>query len=101
MQPRARGSVRNGELTALVAVVLSVPALELGLQGAAAVVWLTRRTPRSESVARGPRIVCLGDSNTYGIYVRRNEAYPAVLGQLMNVSTVGQPVEIVNLGYPG
>src|SRR5262249_33308578 len=45
------------------------------------------------------RIVCMGDSNTYGLMVKPNETYPRMLQQLLNRDA--QEVEVVNLGAPG
>lgn len=49
------------------------------------------------------RMLCLGDSNTYGVYVDRSEAYPVVFERPWNASRSGSDaaVEVFNLGYPG
>jgi lysophospholipase L1-like esterase len=56
-----------------------------------AAVWRTDRL----------RVLCLGDSNTYGILELREDAYPAVLERLWNAATPAQPVEVLNMGFPG
>jgi len=48
-----------------------------------------------------PRVVCIGDSNTYGLLEARENAYPAVLERLWNAATPARPVEVLNLGFPG
>lgn len=45
------------------------------------------------------RILCLGDSVTFGWLVEQRQAYPAVLGELLE-ARLG-PVEVVNAGVPG
>lgn len=47
------------------------------------------------------RIACLGDSNTYGLWVEREEAWPSQLEALWNAVDDRAPIEVVNLGYPG
>lgn len=53
--------------------------------------WLTGHT----------RILALGDSNTYGFYLRAEEAWPAQLERQWNAAYPERPVEVLNLGYPG
>lgn len=47
------------------------------------------------------RILCLGDSNTYGLYLERSEAYPQQLETLWNQKVRSPKVEVLNLGFPG
>lgn len=47
------------------------------------------------------RVLCLGDSNTYGILVERDEAWPARLQQRWNSRGLEPAIEVLNLGYPG
>ena len=48
------------------------------------------------------RVLCVGDSNTYGLRLAdRNDAYPQQLERLWNSAPERQPIEILNLGYPG
>src|SRR4051812_3846312 len=57
--------------------VFALLLLELALQGASLFV---RVTSRGGSFTSGKvRVLCLGDSNTYGLAVERNESYPARL----------------------
>lgn len=44
-------------------------------------------------------IVCIGDSHTYGIYVKKDETYPAQLEKLLNQNGGGW--QVINLGAPG
>ncbi len=54
--------------------------------------------PKPEGVTR---IVCLGDSVTFGLQVTRDEAWPAVLGARLRTSRRDPSIEVVNLGTPG
>ncbi len=47
------------------------------------------------------RILALGDSNTYGLYVGREAAYPQLLERMWNDRNHALRVEVLNLGYPG
>jgi len=47
------------------------------------------------------RIVMMGDSNTYGLYLKEEDAYPAVFENNWNKKYPDRPVEIINLGFPG
>ena len=46
-------------------------------------------------------LLCLGDSNTYGVYEETHETYPARLEGLLDARTPGGPHRVVNLGIPG
>ena len=55
-------------------------------------------------VEKGPgvfRIVCLGDSITFGEGVRYADTYPAKLGELLSAATPGRRVEVINAGVQG
>lgn len=47
------------------------------------------------------RILALGDSNTYGLWVGKEAAYPKVFERLWNQLGRTPQVEVLNLGYPG
>lgn len=77
---------------------LALPALELAL-------WLGHAvmhpTARPEGVQRGERtLLCVGDSNTYGIHLEAEDSYPGRLQSLLDAAP-GNPWRVVNLGYPG
>jgi lysophospholipase L1-like esterase len=46
------------------------------------------------------RIVCLGDSSTFGFNVEERDAYPAVLARLLEEAQPNR-FEVLNLGVPG
>ena len=47
------------------------------------------------------RIVCLGDSITFGFNVDQDETFPRRLERLLNQRHPGHPVEVVNTAVPG
>ncbi len=60
-----------------------------------------RTPPFSESKKPGVfRVVCLGDSSTFGFNVEAADAYPQVLARLLEQSHPGR-FEVLNLGVPG
>jgi len=54
----------------------------------------------ADSPADELRILCLGDSNTFGIHLDAQQSYPAQLGALL-ANAPGGRWRVVNLGYPG
>ncbi|MBX3025612.1 hypothetical protein KF840_11965 [bacterium] len=83
------GAIAFGVLAALVL-------LEIVLRLGASVV------PEPSALRGGtaPRLLCLGDSNTYGIFLpTRDDAYPHQLH--LALGRRGQRVDVINLGYPG
>ncbi len=81
---------------------LVILGLELVLQLGALAVWLGGSEVSASWVTEGHRILCLGDSNTHGVWLKQRErdAYPAQLEAVWNDGTRA-PVEVLNLGYPG
>ncbi|MDO8489462.1 MAG: GDSL-type esterase/lipase family protein [Candidatus Omnitrophota bacterium] len=47
------------------------------------------------------RIMCLGDSITYGVWVKTEETYPYVLEQMLNANTATGKFEVINAGVMG
>ncbi len=41
------------------------------------------------------------DSNTYGLYLDKKDAYPKQLETIWNAAHKNNPIEVINLGYPG
>jgi len=96
---------RSRELLARAVLVVAglmfaLVGLEAVLQGAAAVLrWRGRDVPPALA---GPerRVVCFGDSNTYGLRVEEESAYPHMIERLWNENPALPRIEVVNLGYP-
>ncbi len=60
------------------------------------------RGPEISATARGPRLVVLGDSYTYGHQVDYPASYPAQLQRQINREhPLEPPVEVINGGVPG
>lgn len=47
------------------------------------------------------RVVCVGDSSTYGLYVPATSAWPSVLGRRLELAQGAGKWEVLNLGVPG
>ena len=72
-------------------VLLALAVVELGLQIAAFVVQRTTRGEMSSEWRSGDlRILCIGDSNTYGVLVPRDETWPSQLQAMWNEG-IGSP----------
>ncbi len=84
----------------LLAALAGLAMLELVLQVAA--LWVAeggRELPAA--LAPGARrVLCLGDSNTWGLGVERDEAWPQQLAVAWKREHESE-IEVVNLGYPG
>jgi len=87
-----------------IGLLLALLMLEGGLQIAA---FFTARATRGElpvAWATGNlRVLCLGDSNTYGVWLarREQEAYPQQLEALWNERIAAPKLEVLNFGFPG
>ena len=85
-------------------VLVYVLVAEAGLQIAA---FFMRKSTRAEMpvawVTGNLRVLCLGDSNTYGLWLehREQEAYPQQLEALWNARVAAPKLEVLNLGFPG
>jgi lysophospholipase L1-like esterase len=79
--------------------VAGVVALEAALQGAARIARAMAE-PKLEAFSDGERILCIGDSNVYGLFVERDESWPQVLERRWNASRGERRIEVVNLGLP-
>ena len=60
-----------------------------------------RTDPFSEAKPQGIfRVICLGDSSTFGMNVEAADAYPEVLAELLEARMPGR-FQVLNLGVPG
>lgn len=97
----SRGREIAGRLALAVGgIVAGLLALEIALQAAALVVRLARPADAVPERDRRPRILCAGDSNTYGLWVERDESWPRVLERRWNAGAA-TPIDVVNVGVPG
>jgi len=86
-----------------VLVLVYVLVAEAGLQIAA---FFMQRATRAEMpvawVTGNLRVLCLGDSNTYGVWLDdRSQAYPQQLEAVWNERIETPKLEVLNLGVPG
>ncbi len=84
----------------LIALAIGILLVEAALQVGAAVVRFRGAGPALFHTGSA-RILCLGDSNTYGVYLERGKAYPAQLEALWNARPGAARIEVLNLGAPG
>ena len=79
-------------------VLLTTVLLEMSLRVAALFVGLRPVTPYTGETKHV--ILCLGDSNTYGIYYSESESYPGQLQMILDKRAPGR-YNVLNLGLPG
>jgi lysophospholipase L1-like esterase len=99
-QSRPAPSIGRRILFRLLALAMVIVFVELLLQFASLFV----SSPRDLDLAGGTsdelRILCVGDSNTFGVFVEPDESYPALLAKLLEAE-LGRPVKTINVGHPG
>jgi lysophospholipase L1-like esterase len=81
-------------------IIAPLVALELVLQGAS--LWGQWHYRREEALLRPDtaRILCLGDSNTYGLYLPRESSWPSQLQEFLDKEAPHR-YQVINLGFPG
>jgi lysophospholipase L1-like esterase len=77
-------------------VLLVLASCELTLRLGA---WLIERHAPSAAASPDAPILCIGDSNTFGVGAPPGRSYPDQLRDLLHAA--GDPREVVNLGFPG
>jgi len=82
-------------------LALSLVLLEGLLQAGAAYNRSALHGDAPAGVAGASRVVCVGDSNTFGITLPRDSTYPAFLQDLFRADPATASVEVLNLGIPG
>lgn len=87
----------------LVIALITLLLLEAVLQAGALVVrWSGRDSADAETwPVEGLKVLALGDSNTYGLYLPLEQAWPARFEALWNAGEPARPVSVLNLAYPG
>lgn len=88
-------------LSVPVVMVVSALLLELLLQGAALLIKENTRHVEARWLTGHSRILAVGDSNTYGLYLEAADSWPMQLEKQWNGVQASTPVEVLNLGYPG
>jgi lysophospholipase L1-like esterase len=74
---------------------------ELVLQAGALVVRGSSGPGEDAWLTGNRRVLCLGDSNTRGLFVKREESYPKQLEQLWNAAHEDAPIEVLNVSWSG
>lgn len=97
----SKGKLLGRAALAACGLLSGVLLLEAGLQLAALIVAAAGREREAAWATGHARILCLGDSNTYGLWLERSEAWPQQLEARWNATPGAAPVEVLNLGFPG
>jgi lysophospholipase L1-like esterase len=99
------GSMKQHRLrrigAAALALTFGVLLLEGLLQVAALVLSEERVRAWGVGEAGSRRVLTIGDSNTYGLYVDDGESYPSQLETLWNARAPSEPLSVANAGFPG
>lgn len=95
-----RSNRRRGWLVLLAPLVVLLT-MELLLQLGSVVLRAgTRDMPRNW-LTDHTRVLAVGDSNTFGLYLEPEWSYPAQLEARWNARFPDHAIEVLNLGYPG
>jgi len=100
MAPAPRRILRRGVLV-LFGVCLCLLMIEGALRIGA--LFVGRRLDEPAAGVGAWRMLSVGDSNTYGLYLDKSQAYPKVLEKLWNAhpTKAKGKIEAFNLGFPG
>lgn len=101
MPPKSLTRSLRALLVATAAVLAVALLLELTLQLAALLVREQARQVEARWLTGHTRILAVGDSNTYGLYLEAPDAWPAQLEKQWNSAHPDHAIEVLNLGYPG
>lgn len=85
----------------LIYTIVAILLLELVLQLGALLVKDRARHVEARWLTGHTRILALGDSNTYGLYLEEKDSWPMQLQQVWNAANPRNSIELLNLGYPG
>jgi lysophospholipase L1-like esterase len=75
--------------------------IELLLQFGAVYIAATEHPETAAWHSNRRRVICLGDSNVYGLWMQRDQTFPYHLERIWNTAAPDDPVEVLNLGFPG
>ena len=85
-----------------ITAISSVLLLEAALQVGALLIKDNRNSANVFlSVDSTLRVLTVGDSHTYGLYLTAEEAYPSQLKKLWDATAHERDIEVINVGFPG
>ncbi|MBI4845940.1 MAG: hypothetical protein HY810_05655 [Candidatus Omnitrophica bacterium] len=77
-------------------------AIELFMQLSGLILARSHLSPNNHmTLKKNTRILCLGDSFTYGIGVAKEESYPGQLQEILNKLNTKTNYTVINKGFPG
>lgn len=86
----------------LITAISSVLLLEALLQVGAILIKDSRNSANAFlSVGNTLRVLTIGDSHTYGLYLTAEEAYPSQLKKIWDTTAHERDIEVINVGFPG
>lgn len=87
----------------VVMALIGVISGELMLQGLSLIVRASGHSIQKDWLTTNTRVLALGDSFVYGLYLPQNLSWPAQLQEHWNnhLAEDQQPIEVLNLGFPG
>jgi lysophospholipase L1-like esterase len=85
---------------AFVALAATLLTIEAILQIGTLVIGGENRSASAGAGDEALRVLCMGDSNTWGVYVEPDQPWPAQLEARWSEPGRG-PLQVVNMGYPG
>ena len=85
----------------LIGLAVTLLLLEIALQLGALLIKENAWRAKTHWLTGNIRVLTLGDSNTYGLYLPAEDSYPSQLEKSWNAQHPELPIEIINLGYPG
>lgn len=88
-------------IQALLIPIVVLFTMELLLQVGSLIIQAGAREMPRNWLTDNTRLLAIGDSNTFGLYVEPDESYPAQLQKSWNHSYPKYSIEVLNLGYPG
>ena len=88
-------------LKVFLAPLVTLLTLELALQVAFLVLQASSGDMPRNWITGHTRLLAIGDSHTFGLYVDAEEAYPARLEARWNEAYPERPITVLNFAYPG
>ena len=93
-------AVASRALLLIASLLLTALLVELSLHVVSFVMQAGGRETQRDWLTGDFRVLALGDSNTFGLFLAAHESYPGQLQASWNEDFATPKIEVVNLGYP-